>query len=163
MSELDGDSWFFRRTADGEISLIRRHPYTRKDYYMVYLNQFGDSALNILLYTFHETPDWATELRERHRLLADTVRLARSLGVEFAFPTQTLHLASVPPGMAPHLAVGERPVPPPSGPVGQDEAIRLGRDEANAIMDGQWSGTVQEPVTFGDPERIRPGRGPDGR
>ena len=41
---------------------------------------------------FFATPDWSTELRERHRLGVDIVRLARELGVEFAFPTQTLYL-----------------------------------------------------------------------
>ena len=34
---------------------------------------------------FFETPDWATELRERHRLAVDILRLAGELGVEFAF------------------------------------------------------------------------------
>jgi MscS family membrane protein len=149
--------------CEGIRELIRRHPYTRKDYYMVYFNQFGDSALNILLYAFHETPDWPTELRERHRLLVDIVRLARSLGVQFAFPTQTLHVASVPPALTPQAAAHEPSVPPPSGLDGHEEAIRLGRTEANAIMERQWSGTVQEPVNFGDPERMPPGRGPEGR
>lgn len=78
--------------CEGVRELIRRHPYTRKDYYHVYFNEFGAASLNILLYCFHEAPDWSTELRERHRLFSDILRLARQLGVEFAFPTQTLHL-----------------------------------------------------------------------
>jgi MscS family membrane protein len=32
------------------------------------------------------------ELRERHRLFVDIMKLATRLGVEFAFPTRTLHL-----------------------------------------------------------------------
>lgn len=78
--------------CEGIRELIRRHPYTRKDYYHVYFNGFGDNALNILLYCFVETPDWATELREKHRLFQDISRLAASLGVSFAFPTRTIHL-----------------------------------------------------------------------
>ncbi|MBB73929.1 MAG: hypothetical protein CMJ75_05380 [Planctomycetaceae bacterium] len=78
--------------CEGIRELIRRHPYTRKDYYHVYFNGFGDNALNILLYCFVETPDWATELREKHRLLQDISRLAANLGVSFAFPTRTIHL-----------------------------------------------------------------------
>jgi len=78
--------------CEGIRELIRRHPYTRKDYYHVYLNSFGDSALNVLLYCFVECPDWAIELREKHRLFNDIVRLAQRLGVSFAFPTQTVHL-----------------------------------------------------------------------
>jgi len=78
--------------CEGIRQLIRDHPYTRKDFYQVHFNAFGPSSLEILLYCFHEAPDWATELRERHRLFVDILRLASELGVEFAFPTQTLHL-----------------------------------------------------------------------
>lgn len=78
--------------CEGVREVIRRHPYTRKDYYHVYFNDYGESSLQILLYCFLETPDWAMELRERHRLMADILRVAEKLGVEFAFPTRTLHL-----------------------------------------------------------------------
>jgi MscS family membrane protein len=46
-------------------------------------------------------PDWATELREREAILLDIIRLAKELGVSFAFPTQTLHLESTPEHPAP--------------------------------------------------------------
>lgn len=72
--------------------LVRTHPYTRKDYFQVWLNQFGPSSLDVLVYVFYEAPDWSTELRERERLMLDMMRLANKLGVEFAFPTQTVHL-----------------------------------------------------------------------
>ncbi len=78
--------------TEGLRELVRVHPYTRKDYFQVYLNQFGPSSLDILIYLFFETPDWSTELRERERLMLDMMRLADQLGVEFAFPTQTLHM-----------------------------------------------------------------------
>jgi len=78
--------------CEGIRELIRRHPYTRKDYFHVYLNEFGPDALKIMLYVFFATPDWTTELRERHRLGVDIIRLATDLGVEFAFPTQTLYM-----------------------------------------------------------------------
>ena len=41
---------------------------------------------------FWETPEWGTELRERHRFLLDILRLAREIGVDFAYPTQTLFM-----------------------------------------------------------------------
>jgi MscS family membrane protein len=78
--------------CEGIRELIRRHPYTRKDYYHVYFNQFGSNSLDILLYCFIECPDWSMELRERHRLFLDILRLAQTLKVRFAFPTRTLHL-----------------------------------------------------------------------
>ena len=78
--------------CEGIRELVRTHPYTRKDYFQVWLNQFGPSSLDVLIYVFYETPDWSTELRERERLMLDMMRLANKLGVEFAFPTQTVHL-----------------------------------------------------------------------
>jgi MscS family membrane protein len=84
--------------CEGIRELIRQHPYTRKDYFHVYLNTLGDSSLNILLYCFHECPEWSTELRERHRMLLDIIRLAHSMGVEFAFPTSTLYMQANIPG-----------------------------------------------------------------
>ena len=78
--------------CEGIRELIRLHPYTRKDFYEVWLNRFGPSSLDIMVYVFHEVPDYSTELRERHRLMLDIIRLTDRLGVEFAFPTQTLHL-----------------------------------------------------------------------
>jgi MscS family membrane protein len=154
--------------CEGIRELIRRHPYTRKDYYLVYFNEFADSSLNILLYAFHETPDWPTELRERHRLFTDVVRLAQRLGIEFAFPTRTLHLSSAPAGLG--RPAPERPAEPEPTPeqelsrvaLSTDGAMVLGRQEAEAIMAGQWPGAPQPPVDFGRPERVRPGVAGDG-
>jgi MscS family membrane protein len=78
--------------CEGLRELVRQHPYMRKDYFHIYLNDLGASSLDVLVYVFWETPDWATELRERHRFLLDALRLAKGLGVEYAFPTQTLYM-----------------------------------------------------------------------
>jgi len=78
--------------TEGIRELVRAHPYTRKDYYQVWCNEFGASSLDILLYIFFEAPDWSTELRERERMFLDIVRLADRLGVQFAFPTHTVHV-----------------------------------------------------------------------
>ncbi len=82
--------------CEGIKEIIRQHPSTRKDYFHVALNEFGSSALEIMLYVFFVTPDWADELKERHRLAIDILRLAKELGVEFAFPTQTLYMRQEP-------------------------------------------------------------------
>ncbi len=80
--------------TEGIREIIRSHPYTRKDYFQVWLNDFNASSLDILLYVFFEVPEWTTELRERERLMIDVIRLADVLGVGFAYPTQTLHLVN---------------------------------------------------------------------
>lgn len=78
--------------TEGIRELVRSHPYTRKDYFQVWLHQWSASSMDVLLYIFFEVPDWSTELRERERMFVDIVRLADKLGVQFAFPTQTVHL-----------------------------------------------------------------------
>ncbi|MFA8016294.1 mechanosensitive ion channel family protein [Bremerella cremea] len=78
--------------CEGIRELIRRQPYTRKDYYQVFLNEFNSSSLDILVNLYLDCADWNIELRERHKLFVGIVRLAKRLGVQFAFPTQTIHL-----------------------------------------------------------------------
>ncbi|MEM7623301.1 MAG: mechanosensitive ion channel family protein, partial [Planctomycetota bacterium] len=77
--------------CEGIRELVRVHPFTRTDSYHVWVNDFGESAVEVLVYVFFKAPDWGTELRERHRLLLDISRLAERLGVSFAFPTRTVH------------------------------------------------------------------------
>jgi len=72
--------------------LILKHPHTRKDYFHVYFNEMGASALEILLYVFWEVPDWSCELNERQNLLLDIMRIADEMNISFAFPTQTLNV-----------------------------------------------------------------------
>lgn len=107
--------------CEGIRELILLHPFTRKDYYHVYFNQFAGSSLDVLLYAFFEVPDWSTELRERHHLLMDILRLGRRLEVSFAFPTQTVHLERAPAKSAaePRLAEGD------PGAVGVDQAAAV--------------------------------------
>ncbi|HUP42395.1 MAG TPA: mechanosensitive ion channel family protein, partial [Thermoanaerobaculia bacterium] len=93
--------------CEGLRELVRRHPTTRKDIFHVYLNAFGESALEVLLYVFFEEPDWGAELAARHRLALDVLRLADTLGVELAFPTRTVWLHEA--------AEAERPELPPRG------------------------------------------------
>jgi MscS family membrane protein len=125
--------------CEGIRELIRKHPYTRKDYFHVYLNTFGDSSLNILLYCFHECPDWSTELRERERLLLDIIRLAERMGVEFAFPTSTLY---VNPGNGSPCT--------DELPIRHENAMEQGRKLADDIVHEYMGKTPQvpPPVTF---------------
>lgn len=75
--------------------IIIEAPHTRKDSFHVYFNSMGDFSLNIFLYVFFVTPDWQTELQEKHKLLMEILKKGNSLGVNFAFPTQTIHLDQV--------------------------------------------------------------------
>ena len=124
--------------VEGIREIIRRHPYTRKDYYHVYFTGFGESSLEVLLYLFVKTPDWGTELREKHRFFLDILRLAGELGVEFAFPTRTLHMIES--NLPDH---GE---PPAS----VREAQRSARSKAREIVD-EFTGTgIPPPVVISE-------------
>lgn len=81
--------------CQGVRALIARTPGMRKDFYMVEFKEFGPSALVIMIYCFMITATWNQELRTRTNLNLDIMRLARELGVSFAFPTQTLHVSTL--------------------------------------------------------------------
>lgn len=80
----------------GVRALAENHPKTRKDNYQVSFFQFADSSLNIFLLVFFEVTTYAEELEAREELNFGILRLANILGVSFAFPTQTVHIESVP-------------------------------------------------------------------
>lgn len=82
--------------VEGLRKIVLTHPNTWKDNYHVYLNDMADSSLNIMFYIFFEVPTWGDELRCRHEVLIEIMRLAESLGVNFAFPTRTLHMETFP-------------------------------------------------------------------
>lgn len=82
--------------VEGLKQIVANHPDTRKDYYNVYFNNLSSYSQDIMFYIFFEVPTWPEELRCRHEILIQIVKLANSLGVRFAFPTQTLHMESFP-------------------------------------------------------------------
>ncbi|MFT7414529.1 MAG: MscS family membrane protein [Methylophagaceae bacterium] len=127
--------------CEGIRTLIQLHPYMRKDYYHVYFNEYGPASLDILVYVFWETPDWNTELRERHRFLVDILRLAKQLDVEFAYPTQTIYLKKD--NGATESAEAFKPA------MTQEEAFMMGKRQAEVIVDGTLGrGIKPDPVTF---------------
>lgn len=85
------------RFINGVKNIIERNEFTRKDGYYVVFTEYGSSSLNIMLYFFLKVPDWAGELKEKQNINMAILELAKEVGVEFAFPTQTLHIESLPP------------------------------------------------------------------
>lgn len=82
--------------VEGLRSIVDRHPHTVKDNYHIYLNEMGASSLNVMFYIFFKVPDWGSELKARHEVLLSIINLASELGINFAFPTQTLHVENLP-------------------------------------------------------------------
>ena len=82
--------------TDGLKKLVQDHPQTRKDYYEIHLNDMAASSLEVMFYIFFDVPSWGDELRCRHEILLSIIRLAEEIGINFAFPTQTIHIENMP-------------------------------------------------------------------
>ncbi len=165
--------------GEGIRELIRLHPYTRKDFFCVRFSGYGASSLDVMLYVFWKVPDWSTEMRERERLLVDIYRLAERLGVSFAFPTQTLHLASLPGSdstasaggsgsgegaaalvsRAVAAVSGQKPAPAertPAGPAQTPPPLRTAKDFDEAHELGRRMARELVTATLGDPVQVPP-------
>lgn len=81
---------------EGVKNIIKANPSTRKDYFHVVFSGYRDSHLEVMLYFFLEVPDWSQELVQRQNIYLEVLRLAKELKISFAFPTQTLHVESLP-------------------------------------------------------------------
>ena len=82
--------------VEGLREIVKVHPFTRKDYFEIHLNDLGSNSINILFYIFFQVPSWSDELKARHEIIMAIIKLAGVLGVQFAFPTQTIHVENMP-------------------------------------------------------------------
>jgi MscS family membrane protein len=82
--------------GDGIKKIILDNPTTNKTNFQVRFNNFSDSSLDILVMFHLIVEDYTSELKEREEILLQIMDLANELGVEFAFPTQTLHVETMP-------------------------------------------------------------------
>jgi MscS family membrane protein len=74
--------------------LLTDHSATEETSIQVRFNDFAESSLNILV-QFH-LADAPSELKEREDILLKIMDLTKEIGVEFAFPTRTLIVETVP-------------------------------------------------------------------
>ncbi len=82
--------------VEGLRELVHKHPKTVKDRMEIHFNEMADFSLNIMFYIFFDVPTWSEELKARDEMLLAIVRLADAIGVNFAFPTTTLHMETFP-------------------------------------------------------------------
>ena len=59
---------------------------TRKDFYMVYINDFSTYGIEILVYVFFKVPDWESEMHGKHELITKILDFAKELDITFAIP-----------------------------------------------------------------------------
>ncbi|MFN0729720.1 mechanosensitive ion channel family protein [Polaribacter gochangensis] len=82
----------------GVREIIIAHPETRSepDSYNVEFTGFGDSSLLILINVYFKSLAWGVEQSSKHKLHIAIVKLAKELGVDFAFPSSTVMIEQFP-------------------------------------------------------------------
>jgi MscS family membrane protein len=72
--------------------MLTRHPAVDQDFSLVNFTDFGASSLDIMVYCFTTTTIWGDYLDAREDLCLKIMDILEGLGLEIAFPSQTLYL-----------------------------------------------------------------------
>jgi len=72
--------------------LIQDHPGVHKQEWKVYFRDMGDFALKIMFRCYIPVLTFDEELKVKEEIYLKIIRIAQRLGIEFAFPTQTIHV-----------------------------------------------------------------------
>lgn len=90
---------------EGVKNAILAHPKTHKKGFHVAFVNYGQAGLDIMIYFFLDVADWGSELMSQQQVMIEIMRIAREVGVRFAYPTQTLHVETFP-GQEPSASTG---------------------------------------------------------
>ena len=82
--------------VEGLKKLVIDHPKIVNENYIVKFFEMADYSLNIFIRAFIDVPDYATELRVKEEFYLSAMRLAKSVGVRFAFPSSTIYIEDFP-------------------------------------------------------------------
>lgn len=72
--------------------MLSNHSGVDQDFHLVSFTEFGASSLDILVYYFTRTTDWAAHLALRQEINLLIMRIVESSNLSIAFPTRTVHL-----------------------------------------------------------------------
>ncbi|HHJ65081.1 MAG TPA: mechanosensitive ion channel family protein [Aquifex aeolicus] len=79
--------------------MLRNHPRIAKDQLlMVYFTDFGDSSLDIFIYCFTDTANWAEYLSIREDVNLRIMEIVERNGSSFAFPSRSIYVEKLPTG-----------------------------------------------------------------
>jgi len=77
--------------------MLQNHPdIDNEQTLIVNFNSFASSSVDFFIYTFTKTTDWIQFHEIKQDVLLKIVGIVEANGAEFAFPTSTLHLQSMP-------------------------------------------------------------------
>jgi MscS family membrane protein len=85
-----------REVLTGFERVLRAHPKIWPESLTVRFSAFSSSSLDIEIMAWFETPDWNEFLGIRETILLQLMDVVEQAGTSFAFPTQTIHVASLP-------------------------------------------------------------------
>jgi len=69
---------------------------SQNDSLMVNFDTFGDSSLNIFIYTFTKTANWEKYLDIRENVNLEIMKIVENNGSSFAFPSQSIYVEQMP-------------------------------------------------------------------
>ncbi len=85
------------KLVEGIRNILAAHPMVRPvDGYQVFFHDMGASSLKIWMAVIFMTPDYGDWLKARQEVFMAIKSLAESLAVEFAFPSTSVYIESVP-------------------------------------------------------------------
>ncbi len=76
--------------------ILRADPKIHQEFFLVNFDNFGPSSLDIFIYCFTVTTNWAEFLEARQQLNLKIMRAVRELGLSFAFPSQSVYVEHLP-------------------------------------------------------------------
>ncbi len=79
----------------------------RNDFYLVNFDNFGPHSLDVFIYCFTLTTNWGEFLQAKQGFMLKIMHAVEALGLSFAFPTQSVHVESLP--GAPDALTKQRP------------------------------------------------------
>jgi MscS family membrane protein len=84
---------------------LHGNPDIDQEFMLVKFTEFNTSSLDLFVYCFTVTTDWTKHLAVRQEVNLKIMHMVEEMGMEIAFPTQTVHLAgaaleSAPPAIA---------------------------------------------------------------
>ncbi len=82
-----------RRLVAGIEDILRNDPRVHQEFILVKFTDFSAYSLDVLVYYFTVDTGWLAHLEARQAINLKIMDLVAELGLEFAFPTQTVHLA----------------------------------------------------------------------
>jgi MscS family membrane protein len=82
-----------RTILDGIEKTLRAHPKCWQDAVTVRFKEFGPSSLDVEISVWFTTADYAEFTRIKQDMMLEIMKVVQGAGSDFAFPTQTVHLA----------------------------------------------------------------------